>query len=287
MNYTQNILKEIGILIVVSISLLACQQRDAVLDFPSDDRALFFDYSALSHLNPSIVQVYSKQTMTANKFVKPGLIFTKAQQDTIKKIIRLTRQKLPDAYIDTVAHTFGFPVWDKGCLLSSGESGSWLYYVPLIRKNGRRMNGFLGLRFENYRLLFSRVCDRDLLEQFKFSDTDEEEAGFSVLLHVLTNALNFKAFETTVFRWEEHYSEQELPGMKNMLARDGFDLSRPMFVFIHVTNACYAMHFFQGKLNGGLSLSCVSYANWQQIVSADGSDAPFLVLPLSDYEMLQ
>jgi hypothetical protein len=238
-------------------------------------------------LNPSIVQVYSKQTIKANKFVKPGLIFAKAEQDTIKKIIRLTRQKLPETYIDTVAHTYGFPTWDKGCLLSSGDSGYWLYYVPLIRKNGRRMNGFLCLRFENYQLLSSRVCDRDLLEQFEFSDTDEEEAGFSVLLHVLTNALNFKAFESTVFRWEEHFSERELPGMKNMLAGDGFDLSKPMFVFIHVANACYAMHFFQGKLNGGLSLSCVNYEDWQQIVIADGSSAPFLVLPLSDYEMLQ
>lgn len=85
-------LKEIGILIVVSFCLCACQQREAVADFPSDDSTLFFDYSALSHLNPSIVQVYSKQTMMANKFVNPGLIFTKAQQDTIKKIIRLSRQ---------------------------------------------------------------------------------------------------------------------------------------------------------------------------------------------------
>lgn len=287
MHYAKNILKEIGIFIVLSFSLFACQQREVVPDFPSDDRVLFFDYSALSHLNPSIVQVYSKQTMMANKFVKPGLIFTKAQQDTIKKIIRLTRQKLPETYIDTIVHTYGFPAWDKGCFLSSGDSGYWLYYVPLIRKNGSRMNGFLGLRFENYQLLSSRVCDRDLLEQFKFSDTDEEEAGFSVLLHVLTNALNFKAFENIVFRWEEHYSEQKLSGMKNMLAGDGFNLSKPMFVFIHVTNACYAMHFFQGKLNGGLSLSCVNYEDWQQIVSADGSSAPFLVLPFSDYEMLQ
>ncbi len=277
-------LKEIGILFVISFYLFACQQREAVPNFPSDDRAFFFDYSALSHLNSSIVQVYSKQTMLANKFVKPGLIFTKAQQDTIKKIIKLTRQKLPETYIDTVMHTFGFPAWDKGCLLSSGESGSWLYYVPLIRKNGRRMNGFLCLRFENYRLLSSRVCDSDLLEQFKPSDPEEE---FSVLLHVLTNVLNFKAFESTIFRWEECFFDQELQGMKNRLVRDGFDLSRPMFVFIHVANACYAMHFFQGKLNGGLNLSCLNYEDWQQIVSADGSSAPFLVLPLSDYEMLQ
>lgn len=280
-------LKDIGILFVVSFCLCTCQQKEAAPAFSSDDKALFFDYSALSHLNSSIVQVYSKRTMKADKYVQPGLIFTEAQQDTIKKIIRLSRQKLPETYIDTIIHSYGFPAWDKGCLLSSGDSGYWLYYVPLIRKNGRRMNGFLGLRFENYRLLSSRVCDRDLLEQFNFSDTDEEEARFSVLLHVLTNALNFKAFESPVFRWEEHFSEQELPRMKNSLLRDGFDLSRPMFVFIHVTNACYAMHFFQGKLNGGLNLSCLNYEDWQQIISADGSSAPFLVLPLSDYEMLQ